>query len=200
MGKNNELYYYDPLKEGNKFNEQRIMEYWENPLAMLSSQLINAGALAPKIIAASYGTNIEALGYIYGRGLLFSNEIYRLLTGGFPDGALARARALLELIVLARFISDSAAKHFDDLIGQKYIEHEIVLTKRYLNEAINIMGSNYKSLSDDEKIKYENLIKNKREIDRKLKALKDDYGKQFEMDYGWAYEAFKKRQDLKVKN
>jgi len=91
--------------------ENRTFERWQPAFdlyELILGIVAQVGAehdatLRPAAAAADNWT-FESISHLHARGLLVAREIYALLRGGFPDGALARWRTLHELTVTAMFL------------------------------------------------------------------------------------------------
>jgi len=103
--------------------EARLCDRWK-PAFDLYEQLLliitevggeNDSVLRPVAVADS-DWKFEAISHLHARSLLVGREIYALLKAGYPDGALARWRALHEHAVIALFISQC-----DPLVALRYL-------------------------------------------------------------------------------
>lgn len=108
------------------------------------------------------------------KGLLISNEIRCLLAGGYPDGALARWRALYELALVAAFIR----KHGPGVAERYRINQSFVLKR----EAVNY--NMYHDRIGLPPIGQEQMS----EIESDFKLAQDKVGKAFNGELGWAAE------------
>ena len=88
---------------------------------------------------ANTSRRFEALWEIQGRSCLVASEISCLSRGGFPYGASARARTLLELAVTADILTTC-----DPIVVQRY-DHQVLRTARttastYAKHAVDLFG------------------------------------------------------------
>lgn len=184
---------YEPGKLKNVVDEAMVREYgWGESLELFYSQLNKAENLIHVINQLSEAKGINALAYIYSRAVLLGNEIFRLVAGGYPDGAMGRVRCLHELVVCGFFISKMSAMKCDPLIGPKYIDHEWIRRRALLNEQLGIFGRIKKSAeySKEMQMSHKAAKDDYKAINRKIEELKSIYGTNFaKTEYGWAYEA-----------
>lgn len=107
----------------------------------------------------------EALRALQSHGCLIAGEILTLLEGGFASGALARWRALHEVVVVADFISARG-----DEVAKRFLKHEAANEKR-LRAAARF------GLQPGEEVA---------PLDRRHARILRKHGPGFEQDYGWA--------------
>jgi len=116
----------------------------------------------------------DVLARLHTRGCQITAEILTLMENGFADGAMARWRTLYEIGVVASLISE----HGEEL-AKRYLDHEAVEAKR----ALDIYQKYHSELGfdpyDEEEAK---------EVQRRFEELRDQYGKPFTEQYGWAAE------------
>jgi hypothetical protein len=181
---------YNPGQINNTFDENMVRDRgWSESLELFYNQLIKASSLIPVINQLSKDKGVIALSFIYLRSILLGNEIFRLVSGGYPDGAMARVRCLHELVVCAFFMSNMSARKCDPLIGQKYINHEWVRRKALLNEHLAFLKRNEKT-ADYSRELHEAAKKDLKAVNNKIDEFKKIYGKDFaKSEYGWAYVA-----------
>lgn len=120
----------------------------------------------------------EAISQLHPRALLVAQEIYCLLRGGFPDGALARWRTLHEINVTAMFI----AKHGDDM-GLSYLASSAFNDLRAANQYNEY--SERANLSPIEPSELEKML-------QRRDAVEVQVGRKIGRDYDWAKHAFTK--------
>jgi len=160
---------------------ERLQEQWRVPLDLLERTIVLATEAGREFLAdrrrespSDIGCLHVALVGLHARGCQVGNEILRLLSGGFPDGAHARWRTLHELAVTACFI----AEHGDEL-AERYLSHQYIEAYKealiYREHEVNL---GLEPLPD-------------RELTR-LAGMSEDlcskYGQNFRLDYGWASE------------
>jgi len=170
-----------PLKDrGQLFQELEARRYarWREPLDLFESLIgisLEVGEQhynkLKQSVPNSNKAKFTALVQIHARACLISNEILELLKAGYPDGAFARCRTMIELAVVAFFLKDN-----EDPVSQRYLEHEIVLRYKQAKEFQDAhLKLGYPPI--DEKV----LEKLKNEQDRLCKKYDDDFKK----DWGW---------------
>jgi len=76
----------------------------------------------------------EVLVGLHERGRRIAWEIHHLFTGGFPLGALARARTLYELAVVGTVIGEYGRlpQHRD--LARRYLDHRVIAVERHARE------------------------------------------------------------------
>lgn len=185
----------DPGQLSNSVNEAMVREHgWSESLELYYSQLDKAISLEQIVRELSGARGLNALAYIYSKAMLLGSEVFRLASGGFPDGAMARCRSLHELVLCGFFISKMSALGFDPLIGPKYIDHEWVRRKALLEEQASLFKSIKKTAeySEELRVSHEATKKDLKVVIKKIDELKKRYGKDFtKIEYGWAYSAVK---------
>lgn len=116
----------------------------------------------------------ELIVRLHARACHISSEILWLLKGGFADGALARWRALHEVVVTALFLLN----HGNEL-SIRYLEHEAIESYKAMEQF-----NKYKSRLSFQEFSEEEL--------KECKIVRDEvlnkYGKGFKEGYGWAAE------------
>lgn len=167
-------------------------ENWGESLELFYAQLSKAQNLVNVVNQLSEAKGKNALAYIYSRAMLLGNEIFRLVSGGYPDGAMARSRCLHELVLCGFFISEMSAKKCDPLIGTKYIDHEWIRRHALLNA----QQSNFKRImkspeySEELQMSHKATQEDLKAVNEKIEELKKIYGTNFaKSEYGWAYTA-----------
>lgn len=163
--------------------KKRNFERWEEPfnlLDLLISISIDVGEnLKNRVRSQVVDDNnilFSLLVRLHARACLISKEVSCLLKSGYPDGALARWRALHETNVIIRFIS----KHGRPA-AINYIDYEIVeMYKKAtrLNEfqsKLNVAGVNDREIS---------------ELKKQYNLILDKHGKLFKKPNGWANKFF----------
>ena len=158
------------------FNK-RLLKTWQEPFnffqALLHTSFETAYYYRQRISSKINDNNkyvAEALLRIHARALKISNEIFILLTNGFPDGANSRWRSLYELAVISFFIS----QHGNE-VAQRYLEHEVI---DKLNRAESYMKHHKKLGYPPAKRDLNKLRKIQQELCQK-------YGNYYKNDYGW---------------
>ena len=112
---------------------------------------------------------------LHARSCHIASEIFWLLKGGFADAALARWRALHEVVVTALFLLN----HGNEL-AIRYYEHETIESYKAMKQF-----NRYKSRLSVEEFSEEELIECKVARDEAI----NKYGQAFEENYGWAADA-----------
>lgn len=118
---------------------------------------------------------LHALLGLHARGCLVALEVHTLLSNGFPQAALARARTLHEISVVALLLSEHELSHPD--LAERYVLHEKVLN---LSDA-----NSFQEYADE--------LGYVRFDDELMKALKTDrdelverFGTPYKKVFGWA--------------
>jgi hypothetical protein len=168
---------------------------WKEPLDSLNHLIENAQSVFPEVQKHS---EISWLAYIYARSMLLTKEAYCLLSAGYPDGAMARVRSLVELTIFAFFIYTAEDKGYDTIIGQKYIDHDWVRKRILFQEQLTVLN---KSESTPEIIKQKDVFKDQLRIaNKKIEEFKRKYGNDFsKVEYGWAYSAIRELNSINKK-
>jgi hypothetical protein len=168
---------------------------WKEPLDSLNHLIENAQSVFPVVQKHS---EISWLAYIYARLMLLTKEAYCLLSAGYPDGAMARVRSLVELAIFAFFIYSAENEGYDTIIGQKYIDHEWIRKRILFQELLTVLN---KSESTPEIIKEKDVLKDQLRIaNEKIEEFKRKYGNDFsKVEYGWAYSAIRELNSINEK-
>jgi hypothetical protein len=120
----------------------------------------------------------QALRLLHERGRRVLWEVHRLLTGGFPGGAAARARTLHEIAVTAAVIGEHGRTPGSDL-ATRYLHHETVGLLRHVRADLALA----RQLGDT--VSAEGLAELRR-LERRVAELKRQYGREFGDPEGWA--------------
>jgi hypothetical protein len=130
----------------------------------------------------------EAVVSLHARALLAASEVYWLLRGGFPDGALSRWRSLHELAVVALFLSKNDRETAERYLASFHIQayHALLQYQRHQRQA-----------------KLEPFPRSQvRAIKVNRDRVIEKYGESIDTEYGWASLALNKRKptfrDLEV--
>ncbi|AYV28445.1 hypothetical protein EES41_17105 [Streptomyces sp. ADI95-16] len=120
-----------------------------------------------------------ALVGLHAKGCRVAGEVYALLCNGYPEGALARARTLHELAVVAGALADSTNDPTHANLAVRYLEHEVIDARRsairYQEDHIRL---GMKPLDQD----YMD------ELEDRFQSVITKYGREFQKEYGWAKE------------
>ena len=161
----------------------RLELRWGKGLDELRMQLVMCREIGQKISdklgrsqAKSGITKRSVISLLHLRACQTQLEIITLLENGLADGALSRWRTLYEICIVAMIIS----KHGDDL-AQRYIDHEMVATKREFDNDCK----SYPNLEIDDGIEDA--------IAQDYDSVLNKYGKEFGSTYGWAAGALKRK-------
>lgn len=117
----------------------------------------------------------EALRQIFWTGHLVAAEVVSLLRAGYPSGALARWRALYEVVVRASLLSVAEPE-----IAERYVAHEQLRERRQMR-ALNRM----RAKAGGHPFLDEGAEQALEELD--CRAL-DRYGQIFSGEHGWAHD------------
>ncbi len=118
----------------------------------------------------------EVLAGLHARARRISFEIHRLLTGGFPLGALGRARTLHEMAVIASVIGEYGRAPASSDLAQRYLDHEVIDRFRYLED--------HERHADAEA--EPTLALEVASIRARRQSMIEKYGGAFRKNYGWA--------------
>lgn len=109
----------------------------------------------------------------YAKAILTTREALCLLTNGYPDGALSRAREVYEQAVIALYISNN---YSDELMERYFADYEL---KVYKNR--KLLYGMLKKIVSTQKEKYQEL---EDECQKIIDDLKQQYGN-INGDYWW---------------
>ncbi|MEV0131371.1 DUF5677 domain-containing protein [Dactylosporangium sp. NPDC050688] len=118
----------------------------------------------------------EVLAGLHARARRISFEIHRLLTGGFPLGAFARARTLHEIAITAYVIGEYGRAPATNDLARRYLDQEVIHAFRYLKELVEDAGPTV-----DPALSTEFAA-----VQVARQALIAKYGDTFAKDNGWA--------------
>ena len=119
----------------------------------------------------------QVLAGLHARARRVAFEIHRLLTGGYPLGALARTRTLHELAVTAFIIGEFGRRNEHSDLAQRYIDHDAIARSHYVREyQATAAHSNLPPIPAQEV----------EAIERRRTALVSTYGRDFKEANGWA--------------
>lgn len=122
----------------------------------------------------------DAARRLHARACVSASEVMRLLTGGYPMGALARSRTLQELAVVAAILVEN-----DSEISERYLLHATIDDAAYVRarqkhtDALGLEPLPPEQVSSIEESRAE---------------LLERFGKVFDDEYGWAASLFPNRQ------
>lgn len=120
----------------------------------------------------------EALTGLHARACRTAMEVHRLLSGGYPQGALARCRTLHELAVIAEVLNVHGHPDGENPdLAQRYLRHHAVLN---WNDAQTYQENS--ALTEYEPIEDVEMATLKANRDR----LVAHYGAHYGKPYGWA--------------
>ncbi|MFF9055375.1 DUF5677 domain-containing protein [Streptomyces erythrochromogenes] len=123
-------------------------------------------------------TRFALLG-LHAKGCRVAGEVYALLHNGYPEGALARARTLHELAIVAGALADSTNDPAHANLAVRYLEHEV----------IDARGSAIRYQKDHIQLGMEPLEQGYLdELEARFQSAVAKYGPDFKKDYGWAKE------------
>lgn len=163
--------------------ENRLGDVWGRAFGTLRSMIVAATELGIEFdkrhrpqAAADHDVVFEALGKLYARGVRIANEVLHLMEGGFAMGALARWRALHEVVVVAMFLRDRRAD-----TAERYLLHSHAAAyagaQTHQKHAGRLHQDAFEAVEIDE-----------------MRETRDQLIKQFDspcypLDYGWALAA-----------
>ena len=146
--------------------------------------MYSAREIAEKIASENHGPDEPALLHVLlnlqGRACLTAWEVYALLFQGFPSGALARARTLHEIAVVAAFIAQHSRDEGHDDLPVRFVDHAAVQT----------WGDAKAYQRSCEALGYEPLdAETFGEISDRYRKVMSEYEPDFDQPYGWAAKA-----------
>lgn len=106
-------------------------------------------------------------------------EVYRLLTGGFPGGARARARTLYELAVVAIVIAEYGRQSTTSDIATRYLDHTVVGELAILEFEVGLEEERGYEISRD-------LTEKVEQLQVVVDQVKQRHGDHYEKSTGWA--------------
>lgn len=113
-----------------------------------------------------------ALRRLHQKSTLIASEIIYLIKGGYASAALSRWRTLLETSIISLFLSVN-----DDITSERYIDYEIIDTRKELNtyiENVDFLG-------------FENIPRVEIEkIEKEYNHILEKYGNDFKYSNAWA--------------
>ena len=167
------------LDKDRKGFERRNVRRWKPALDHLEAFIIGASEigeahdseLRPSAVETNNYT-FEAISHLFPKAILVSREILSLLRAGYPDGALARWRALHEISVVTAFISGS-----DNEIAERYLSSFYFASTKAARQL-----SEYSDRANIEAFTEDYL----KEMDEFCKGISAKLGPDLQFDYGWA--------------
>lgn len=165
---------------------ERCRSRWRQAFDLLESLIMTVAAvgeenerlLRPKA-AEENDWKFDAIAHLHAKAVLISKEIYQLLKGGFPDGALSRWRTLHELSVTASFIHQNETN-----IAHRYVASfwfRALRAAHQLNEYAERARLEPFGDADIER------------LESTCKSLEAQFGRSLEGDYAWAKPALGKK-------
>lgn len=118
----------------------------------------------------------EALLALQARASLLMVEIHHSLSGGFPLGAWARARALHETAIIAELLSEHGREPGSEDLATRYLEHAVV------DQAADLRSAARGGAQLDPELMAD--------VEETLQELLARYGEPFGLPYGWARPLF----------
>lgn len=161
---------------------KRLESYWREPLELLTKQRSVAMRFGEDMTywlrsqaTASDSELTEALLRLHARACQIAGEIEVLLRAGFSDGALARWRTLHEVSIVALFLQQQG-----NAVAKRYIDHLAVDAYDSAQKFVVASTEGQISWISDREMEV---------LRRDVEHQKDQYGKDFVCQYGWASEA-----------
>lgn len=161
--------------------ESRLYARWQPALDKLYQVIVISEEVGAEVFnemhseAGELSPKSQALIGLHVRSCQVSREVYCLLRGGYPAGALSRWRTLYELSVVATFLLEH-----DERLAERYLLHSIYMSRKDLRQ--------YQRYCEElgfEPIEPEVV----EELDTSTEELRERFGKPFLTRYGWAAEA-----------
>lgn len=161
---------------------RRLESYWHEPLELLAIQRSTAMRFGEDMTywLRSQATVrdsdlIEALLRLHARACQIAGEIEVLLRAGFSDGALARWRTLHEVSIVSLFLQQQG-----NAVAKRYIDHLVIDAYDSAQKFVIAAADGRISWISDREMGA---------LRRDVEQLKDQYGRDFGCQYGWASEA-----------
>jgi hypothetical protein len=161
---------------GDALDSYQALMYSSGEAAMMLSETIDRSARTPAEVHVE-----AALFSIHARALRVTFEVFHLLSGGFPSGALARCRTLHELAVTAMVLGEYGLQaQFPDL-AERFLLHHRVTDKSDVREYqdsyvdLKMAPFNPAEMEEVEKLRDEVLTR---------------FGTPYKETYGWAAPLF----------
>jgi hypothetical protein len=164
--------------------ERRLHKHWGKAL-----DLYFAVAVSAEEVGATFNSThspaaverqdfvFEALTGLHARACRTAFEVHRLLSSGFPKGALSRCRTLHELAVTSIVIGQHGREAAYSDLAERFLLHEVVIGyKDALLYQENCETLGYEPFSDEDMA----------EMKRGYDDLVQRYGPTFRKPYGWA--------------
>lgn len=159
---------------------KRTYQRWKPGLDMLKMFVVMSHELGSAFnercrsqAVADQNYKFEATVALHARALRVANEIYALLCGGYPDGALSRWRTLHELAVVATFLTSR-----DEELSKRFLAHRSIVNLKALKQY-----EEYRPRSNMEALEPGSL-----EAAQAIRdALINEFGQEFNEEMGWAY-------------
>ena len=129
--------------------------------------------------AAAQDYKFEALIRLHGKAVMTASEVLLLLWSGYSSGAMARWRTLHEVWVVFELLAEG-----DGELSRRYLAHEKVESLKGMEEYEQTW----------ETLGFEQPDWEPAEREETHNALKEEFGKAFLKDYGWAAEPLGIRQ------
>lgn len=165
-------------KDGFDYIQSEVEEFWGfymDWFLYLIRQYYEIGSLCNKLLMShkvDFDKHLYAVNTrIHALSCRVANEVYILLSRGFSDGALSHVRTMYEYEIVSRAIWESPAPK---LTAKKYDDH------RYCDEV-----RKYKVLEKMNKLSLFDIAQYESAVE-KVSALKKEYGKSYELPWGWA--------------
>ena len=166
--------------------EERLYDRWAYPLDLYELCLYLAQECGDQfndqLRAHAAGLNdckFEALVRLQAAAARISGEIYKLLLGGYANGAHGRWRTLHETAVVALFLAEE-----NNETAEKFLLHQFVKSYEDAQDYQKYATSLGEELLSDAEMAA---------IDKRYNLVIDRFGKGFEKPYGWARSALESR-------
>jgi hypothetical protein len=171
--------------------ERRLRKHWGEALDRFYAVVVCAEEAGSDFNAAYRPTAVEKEDFVFevlagmhARSCRISLEVHRLLSSGFPMGALARCRSLHEIAVAAGVVHRFGREPDSLDLAERFLLHEHVQNWKDAQEyQRNCASIGYEPFSDEEMA----TMRAARD------AVIDRFGESFGQDNGWAADLLKKR-------
>jgi hypothetical protein len=164
--------------------ERRLRKQWGKALDLYYSVAVAAQEAGATFDSTNRPAAVEhqdfvfeALTGLHARACRTAFEVHRLLSSGFPKGALSRCRTLHELAVTSIVIAEHGRETAYSDLAERFLLHEVVMGYRdVLVYQENCKTLGYEPVSDQDMA----------EMKRGHDSLIERYGQAFGKPYGWA--------------
>jgi hypothetical protein len=159
--------------------DRRLRKDWGAGLDLMYAVIVSCGEAGEGFYLRQTlaDSHVESLAGLHARAWRTATEAHVLLSHGFPAGAMARARTMHELAVVAFVISGFGREPGNEDLAERYLLHGSVMAhKEALTYQANVTALGYKPISNEE---LEQMRSTSEELVKR-------FGKGFGSTNGWA--------------